>query len=235
MIMNDETFFAWLDGELDGAEAAAVAAQVAADPDLRHKADAHRALKAGLGRAFAPIASAPIPDAILNSTEPGNVVNMAAVRDAKASRFQLPAMAQWAAIAATLVVGLVTGSMLSGGTSSVRGNASHVVASAELESALNVRLASAPVATGPRVGLTFRDQTGSICRSFADGPAQGLACREGDDWAIRGLVQSQAATEGQFRMASGSDPVLADMIASRIDGEPFDAAAEREAMARGWR
>ena len=30
MIMNDEQFFAWLDGELDAAAAAVVAAQVAA-------------------------------------------------------------------------------------------------------------------------------------------------------------------------------------------------------------
>ena len=235
MIMNDDRFFAWLDGELDEAAAAAVAAEVAVDPDLQRKAAAHRALNTRLRQAFAPVASAPVPETLATPRPSGTIVDLAAVRERKAVRFQLPAMAQWAAIAATLVVGLVTGSMLGGDSSSVRGNTSQLVASADLESALNVRLASVPIATGPRVGLTFRDQAGSICRSFVDGAAQGLACREGDKWAIRGLIHSQAATNGQFRMAAGSDPIFADMIASRIEGEPFDAAAERAAMAAGWR
>ena len=200
MIMDDEKFFAWLDGELDAAEADAVAALVAADPGLQRKADAHRRLKARLGEAFAPIAVA-IP-------APSNVVNLAEVR----ARRSLPSMAQWAAIAATLVLGLATGSMLTGGS---RGPVSSEA--------------------GLLIGLTFRDSGGAVCRSFTDGSAQGLACRHGKGWRIRGLFQAGEGQSGAFRMAAGPDPALAALVDSTIAGEPFDATAERGARDADWR
>ena len=236
MIMNDELFFAWLDGELDPAAAAEVAAQVAADPDLQHKAAAHQALRARLQGAFSPIASAPIPGTILESTERGTVVDLAAARERKSPRFGLPSAAQWVAMAATLVLGLVSGSMLDFSPSTpVRTESGYLLASTELENALDSRLASAPAANGPRIGLTFRDQAGSICRSFTDGAAQGLACRDGTSWRLRGLIQGADEPTGEFRMAAGADPALAALIDSTISGEPFDAVAERRAQARGWR
>lgn len=235
MIMNDEQFFAWLDGELDAPAAAVVAAQVAADPDLRHKAAAHQALNAQLKAAFAPVASAPIPDAMLDATGRGMVFDLAAARERKSRRFDLPSAAQWVAMAATLVVGLVTGSMLDIGPSTpVRTESGYLLASTELENALDSRLASVPAATGPRIGLTFRDQAGSICRSFSDGSAQGLACRAGNGWRIRGVFQGANGPTGEFRMAASADPALSALIDSTMSGEPFDATAERRAQARGW-
>ena len=54
--MNDEElFYAWLDGELDGEDAARVAATVAADPGLRAKAERHRRVEAQIRGAFAPV------------------------------------------------------------------------------------------------------------------------------------------------------------------------------------
>ena len=236
MIMNDELFFAWLDGELDAEAASEVAAQVAADPALLRKAAAHQALKARLQEAFSPIAGAPISDAIRESTARGTIVDLAAARERKSPRFGLPAAAQWMAMAATLVVGLVTGSMLDGGSSTpVRSESGYILASSELEDALDARLASVPAATGPRIGLTFRDQAGSICRSFSDGSAEGLACRAGNGWRIRGLFQGANGPTGEFRMAAGADPALAALIDSTISGDPFDAAAERRALTEGWR
>ena len=236
MIMNDELFFAWLDGELDPAAAAEVAARVAADPDLQQKAAAHQALRTRLQGAVSRVASAPIPDAIRESTERGTVVGLAAARERKSRRFGLPSAAQWVAMAATLVVGLVTGSMIDIGPSTpVRTESGYLLASTELENALDSRLASVPAATGPRIGLTFRDQTGSICRSFSDGAAQGLACRDGTSWRLRGLIQGADEPTGEFRMAAGAAPALAALIDSTISGEPFDAVAERRAQAQGWR
>ena len=49
-MVTDETFFAWLDGELDGEEAKRVVAEVDADPALAEKAEQHRALQQ-IGRA----------------------------------------------------------------------------------------------------------------------------------------------------------------------------------------
>lgn len=235
MIMNDELFFAWLDGELDAAAAAQVAAQVAADPGLRRKAAAHRSLAARLSGAFSPIAAAPVPAAFRGSLAPDNVVDLGAARTRRSSRLGLQSAAQWAAMAATLVLGLAAGSILDRGASTpVRNESGTLLASTELDQALDARLASAPAATGPRIGLTFRDQAGSICRSFTDGAAQGLACRAGDEWRIRGLFQTANSPSGEFRMAAGADPALAALIDSTISGDTFDAAAERQAQVHGW-
>lgn len=235
MIMNDELFFAWLDGELDAEAAAGVAAEVDADPGLQRRAEQHRSMQARLRSAFEPLLEAHPPASHSVRPEAGKVVDLAAARSRRSGR-ALPSMTQWASIAATLVVGIVSGTMISGETQSpVRNDAGQLIASGELDRALDTRLASAPAASGPRIGLTFRDESGSICRSFTDGAAQGLACRDGDEWAIRGLVQGAESGSGQFRMATGVDPALGAMIESRIAGEPFDPAAERKALAGGWR
>ena len=54
-MIEDEEFFAWLDGELDGEAADRVAAQVAANPELSARAEQHRRLAAGLRDAFEPV------------------------------------------------------------------------------------------------------------------------------------------------------------------------------------
>ena len=235
MTMDDELFFAWLDGELDAEAASKVAAQVAADPALQRKADQHRSMQERLRSAFEPVLEAQPPASHVTDAEAGNLIDLAAARSRRSER-ALPTITQWAAIAATLVVGIVTGTMIGGsGDSSVRTRSGHLIASGELDRALDRRLASAPAASGARIGLTFRDQAGSICRSFTDGAAQGLACRDGDEWAIRGLVQGADSGSGEFRMAAGVDPTLSALIGSRIAGEPFDSAAERKALAGGWR
>ena len=227
MTMDDEQFFAWLDGELDPQAAAKVAAQVAADPELQRKAEAHRSMQARLRGAFEPLLAAP--------SAASNVIDLGAARKRQATRRAWPGVAQWAAIAATLVIGIVTGTMIAGsGDFPGRGGPGYIVASGPLDRALDTQLASAPSADGPRIGLTFRDQKGTLCRSFTDGSAQGLACRDRTAWRIRGLFQAPAGPSGEYRMAAGTDPALAVMIDRTILGEPFDAAAERQAKARGW-
>src|SRR5437588_837249 len=58
-MMDDEKFFAWLDGELSSAEAAEMEAKVAADPELAGLAEQHRALGARLTGAFDPLVEWP--------------------------------------------------------------------------------------------------------------------------------------------------------------------------------
>ena len=231
-MIDDERFFAWLDGELEPAEAAAIDDLVAADPALQRRAQEHRALAARLSAAFDPIAEAPVPDTLSAAARPrqAEVVDFAAARERRRAAF--PVWTQWAAIAATLAIGIITGSML-GSTSSApiaRANGQWV-ASGELEDQLYRRLASAPPDSGPRIGLTFRDAAGDICRSFSDDGASGLACHQQGDWRIRGLFQSGEGQQTEYRMASGSDPRLAELIDSTIAGEPLDAMAERQALA----
>jgi hypothetical protein len=232
---DDEEFYAWLDGELDGADADRVAARVASDPVLTALAARHRAMAADLRGAFDPVASQDVPPPRFASA---NVADFDAKRAQRRSRSGRPisVATQWAAMAATLVIGFVAGTtMPSGADGPVTRENGALVASADLEDALYSQLASVAVDSGPRIGLTFRDRSGSICRSFSEESVSGLACRADGDWKIRGLFQGGGQQSGDYRMAAGEDPRLAGLIDERIAGEPFDAAAERTAQEQGWR
>jgi len=232
-MISDEQFFAWLDGELDPEESASVEALVAADPALQRRAAAHRALAGSLRAAFDPLAEAAVPAAFLEAAAARNaeIVDFQAARKRQAAR-PISVRMQWAAMAATLAIGVVVGSMISGGgASSIVQEDGRIVASGELEQALYARLASAPAEEGVRIGLTFRDQGGKLCRSFSDEGAAGLACHQGGDWRIQGMFQAGEGHQSEFRMATGTDPRLAGLIDSTMAGEPLDAAAERRAIA----
>ena len=63
----------------------------------------------------------------------------------------------------------------------------------------------------------------------------GLACRQGDGWAVR-VLAPLGATGGEVRSASSDTPeaVLAAVDAA-IAGESADADAEMRARDAGWR
>lgn len=235
-MISDDIFFAWLDGELEGEEAARAAAQVQSDPDLAARAEQHRAIHRRLKGAFDPVADAAIPDrlvAAFRQNEP-QVVDLGAVRRSREARTWTP-LPQWAAIAATLAVGILVGTMVPQGSEApVAVEGGKIYASAALDSALTAQLASAP-AGDVRIGMTFRDQSGAICRSFSEAATSGLACRSGSRWQVRGLFAAPEGQSGPYRMAAGMDPNLAALIDSTISGDPFDASAEKAAKAKGWR
>ena len=231
---EDEEFFAWLDGELQGERAQRVAERVAASPDLTAEAERHRQLATGLRQAFAPVMGGDIPSPRFQQAEIVDFGARAAGRGSWRSLFGFP---QWAAMAATLALGFVTGNMISGGgnESPVAIEGGRLVATAALGQSLDTKLASAPSGTGTRIGLTFRDSAGHICRSFTDDAASGLACRDDGNWRIRGLFQGTEVQSSDYRMAAGQDSRLAQLIDQEIASEPLDAAAERAARDRGWR
>ena len=243
-MVEEEKFFAWLDGELPAEEAAQVEAEVAADPKLARLAEEHRAMATGLRSAFGTVEAQEVPERLRQSVKIDRgekVVNLADVRASREVRRAPSLWVQMGALAATLAVGIVTGNILSigflpGGSSDpIQTEAGRLVASADLENALYAQLASAPAESGPRIGLTFRDKSGSICRTFEDRAASGLACREGGDWRIRSVFQGSEGQSTDYRMAGGPNPKLLEEVDAIIDGEPFDAAQEKAAVEKGWR
>jgi len=229
--MNDEElFYAWLDGELKGKEAARVEAQVAADPALQARAEQHRLMAAQLRGAFAPVLESDAPAPQFGSA---NVVDFQARRGERRRQRTSFGAPQWAAIAATLVVGILVGQFIGDRPGPVESREGVLMASASLDRALDTQLASAPISGPVRVGLTFRDRAGAVCRSFSGEAGSGLACRDTGGWRIEGLFGS--AAQGDYRMAAGDDPRLTGLIDRRIAGEPFDAAAEKAARDRDWR
>jgi hypothetical protein len=218
---DEEEFFAWLDGELASADAARVEARVAASPALAAEAEAHRAMTAGLRTAFTPV-----------MTPKSEVVDFAS-RRARRGPAGLP---QWAAIAATLAIGIFVGTQVPiPSHAPVQVEGGRIYAAAALNEALDSELAGAPSKSPVRIGLSFRDQSGEICRSFTQGPTSGLACRDADRWQLRGLFAAPEGQTGQYRMAAGMDPNLAALVDSTIAGEPFDASQEKAARGKGWR
>jgi anti-sigma factor RsiW len=235
MMGGDERFFAWLDSELAGAEADAMAAKVAAEPELQRLAAQHRGLRERLEVAFGPIAEEPVPEGLLAAARDRQpeIVDLSPARHARgARRWALP---QWAAMAATLAVGILVGSFAfqrEGAPVELAND--KIYAAASLDRALDTQLASAP-SGDIRIGLTFRSRSGTLCRSFTGPASSGLACRDGERWQVRGLFAAPEGQQGPYRMASGLNPNLASMIDSSMADEPLDAAAERAARDSGWR
>ena len=229
---DDEKFFAWLDGELSPSDAAEMEARVAADRELARLAAQHRGLGAQLKSAFNPIAAAPVPQHLQAAVRPSAEV----IDFAKAKRARpIPSLPQWAAIAATLLLGVFVGTMVpqrGGGPFSVQDG--KLYAASTLNQALDTQLASPP-AGAVRIGLTFRDHSGEVCRSFTAQAASGLACRHDGRWQLKGLFATPEGQSGDYRMAAGIDPNLAALVDSTMTGEPFDAAEERTSMKRQWR
>lgn len=235
---DDPEFYAWLDGELNEAAAAAMAVRVADDPELAALAEQHRALGDTLRGAFDPIAAAPVPASLAEAARAkAEVIDLAAARDKRRARFAGGWGRQAAAMAASLVVGLLAGRMLltEHAAAPVELAGGQLVAAAALKESLSSGLASVRAASGPRIVLTFHDHGGGICRSFVDGAASGLACREGEQWRLRGLFQAPEGQQGAYRMAAGPDPALAALVDAQMVGDPLDAAGEAAAKAKGWR
>jgi hypothetical protein len=234
-MVTDEIFFAWLDGELDPREADRVAAEIAADEKLTERAARHRAMQARLRGSFGTLLDAPVPERLVEAAhkpEP-EVIDFGAARRSRETRWgSLP---QWTALAATLAVGIFAGTMVPQRSDApLEVQNGKVYAAAALNHALDTQLASAPRGD-VRIGLTFRDQGGAICRSFTGVAASGLACRNGDRWAVRGLFGASEGQAGPYRMAAGMDPSLAALVDSTMAGEPFSADQERAAQAHAWR
>ncbi|HEY7959942.1 MAG TPA: anti-sigma factor [Sphingomicrobium sp.] len=227
---EDEKFFAWLDGELDLAEAAAMESKVAANPELKKLAEQHRSLGSQLSGAFDPIASEPVPERLQAALRPSaDVVDFAAAKRA----LSMPSLPQWAAMAATLVLGVFLGTMVPQRSAPVAVQGGKLYAAAALNRALDTELASAPQGD-VRIGLTFRDRAGEICRSFTGSAGSGLACRKSGRWQLKGLFAAPEGQASDYRMAAGMDPNLAALVDSAMAGEPFDAAAEEAAKRRRW-
>jgi hypothetical protein len=231
-MMDNEKFFAWLDGELAPNDAAEMEAKVAADPALARLAEQHRTLGSMLKGAFDPIAESAAPERLQEALRPSaQVIDFAAAKRARS----MPAPAQWTAMAATLAIGIFVGTQVpQRGSAPVEVQGGKLYAASVLNGALDTQLASAP-AGDVRIGITYRDQAGEICRSFNAPAGSGVACRNGGRWLMKGLFAAPEGQGGDYRMAAGMDPNLAALVGSTMAGEPLDAAQEKQAKEQGWK
>jgi hypothetical protein len=197
---------------------------MAADPALAADVAAHRDLAARLSAAYAPVLDEPMPVRLELAAQTAN--------DRARPRRSL---VTWAAVAASLVVGVLAGRFALAPAPTVAVGAD-VPAKLELARALDDQLSSQPGAV--RIGLTFRDATGRYCRTFQSAPDRlaGLACRDRGDWRVETATAWSPGAEPQYRTA-GSDtpPEVLAAVDRTLAGEAFDAAQEKAARDAGWR
>ena len=232
---EEEAIFAYIDGELEGDERARVEAAIQADPDLQRMVAEHRALNGRLNQAFSTVSDAPLPHALTLAGATGaTITSLAEERALRRNRLARWNVSHWAAMAATLVLGVIGGLALNGdGAGPVKQRGGQLVASATLEHALDTQLASMQSDDAAvRIGLTFRSRDGAICRTFAADAIEGVACRNEQAWQLRGLLSREKRGTGDYRMAGSSG--VAPLVDQLIAGEAMDQAQERAALAAGW-
>jgi len=250
MALTEEIIMAYVDGELDVEGRAEVEAAMADDSGVAERIAAHRKLRTALTGAFGGALAEPVPDRLIEavkrappakSAEVVELTKFRAKRETPAKR-AAPRWAQWGAIAATLVVGVMVGQVwLTAPTAPMAvGPGGQMVARGVLATALNNQLASGGAGKAVVMGVSFRSNAGQYCRTFQVNQGQGLAglaCRAPQGWAVRMAMASppQAATTGYRTAASETPAPVLDAIQGLISGEPLDAKAEAQAKAVGWR
>lgn len=232
-----EMLMAYADGELDPISAKRVERAIADDPLLADQVERHRQLRAMLEESFSPIAEAPLPEGLRSLVPSAPVIDIAAARAAR-SRPPLPrrwsAWGTGGAIAASLVLGLMIGQRIDQGPVATRGGA--LVASGGLARTLDTQLASAQSTDSElRMLVSFRDQSGSVCRSFSGETISGIACKDDRGWVLRETRGGMRASTTAFRQAGSTETSLLADAQAMMAGDPLDAQAEAKAKANGWR
>jgi hypothetical protein len=234
MTIDRETLMAYTDGELDELTRRRVEQAITADPALARQVEADRALRAMIAGHFAPIADEAVPEK-LSALLQTNVVEIADRRGRRR-----PARSWFvnaAAIAATLVVGVLVGRGIADGDAGPVGTRNGVtVAQGALAEALDTQLASAqPANAATRIGITFRNGDGRYCRTFRGSGLDGVACRDPQGWQIRHMASGTGGGATEYRQAASADPAILAAAQAMMAGAPLDAAGEKAARDQAWR
>jgi hypothetical protein len=230
-MITDADLAAYADGALDEERRAQVEAATTADPQLATRLAAHRDLRRRLAAAFDPILDEPMPERLTQAIAEPKVVR---------PRFGWPGrLAVGSAMGGALAASLALGVLLGRGSAEpgdLKPGPDGLRAAGELAQALDRQLAGE---TGVvRVGFTFAQRDGGLCRTFdlPDGALSGLACRDRAGWAVPVVAAEARAQRGDYRMAaSPAPPAVLAAVDARIAGDAFDRLQERAARARGWR
>lgn len=241
MTFSEETLMAYADGELDLVARAEIEAAMAHDPEVARTVERHRLMAAQVCAAYDGVLEEQVPErlaTLVASAATAPVIDLAARRDDRRISVGPLRMPAWAALAASVAVGLFVGMLLMRSPAplyeAVDGT---LVARGELDEALDSQLASAPDGSGVRIGISFKDRDGDYCRTFRlqrDVSAAGLACRSDGSWQLQ-VFAAAPALNGELRTAAAMPIPVLHAVDAAIDGEPLDPAAEAAARDAGWR
>lgn len=240
---SEEQVHAFVDGELDAAESARLAALMHEDPALADCVARQRALRAELAAAFAPVLEEAVPARLLQAMD----ANRSAATPIGAARRRPRGIVAarplwWGAAAASVLIAAIIGWSLprSAGGMLVSGEEG-LLAGGALAEALSERVsADSSPADEVLIALSFKASDGRYCRTFSlDSGLDGLACRGERGWQVEAIGRqpaNSARPAEDYRQASSAfSPAVLAAISGSQQGESLSPEEEREARDRRWR
>ncbi|MFL6659096.1 MAG: anti-sigma factor family protein [Massilia sp.] len=252
MSISDEVLMAYADGELDEPTRLVVEQAMKMDQSVADRVRRHKLLRTNVFNAFAGTMDEAVPQRLQAAARSGKVVHLDNVRQLRTPPPVPPAARlakrrwswpEWGALAATLVLGVLGGTMGAkslGGEEQLAGfdnRAGTLTAQGKLAQALSTQLASnAGADANVKVGVSFVSKEGSYCRSFMLPSTAGLACNTGGAWRIPVMTNGPMGASSEYRQAGSALPAaVLEAIDERIVGRALDADAERAAQKQGWK
>jgi hypothetical protein len=242
--ISEEHLMAFVDGELAADAREEIAAAAAADPALAGRIERLRRVRSLIGGAHGAALDEPVPERLLSAAQGGSDASGDVVELAQARAVLRPPV-PWRAIggmAACLAIGLLIGQVPTQlhTPQLLATRDGDIIAGGVLASALNAQLASTQHDEAVKIGISFRAQNGRYCRTFTieRSGLSGLACREPTAWVAQVTANAPgeaSAADGYAQAASSLAPPVAAAVDQVIAGAPFDARAEAQAKAHGWR
>jgi hypothetical protein len=227
--LNDELLCSYLDGELDEAARARVAAALEIDAGGRVRLERMRTADQRLRREIPPQERSgdPLADYILKNERGESAPRVS-------RRMNWYAGGALAAGLAGVVLGFVIARAPVGESTLLVNDYAAGPLSQVLEASVSGERVQRDGAS-VRVLLTLSGKNGRVCRLFETGSerefAEGLACRERGRWRVISW-DATVADDAGYRTA-GTSTIL-DHAMDRLDAVTLDPAAERAALARGW-
>jgi hypothetical protein len=242
---DDAKIHAYVDGALDADAAARLEQDSGSDAALVARIARQREVRALLRAEFDPVLDQPIPQRLLDTLAgpgPSSVVApIGAARKERPGARPAWSLREWGAVAATLALGVLLGSQLFRGSSSlpIEIRSGQFVAASYLATALSTQLAgAAPEGAAARIDLSFRAADGQYCRTFAlEVGTSGLACRRDGRWAVELLeaaAEQPAALDGFRQASSALSPAMLGAMNALGASEPLTTEEEQQRLGSGW-
>ncbi|MEX1034260.1 MAG: hypothetical protein WDZ30_12925 [Cellvibrionaceae bacterium] len=246
MKINDDVLSAFLDAELSDAEMKTVREKLAEDQTLSDRLAELSAVDDQVAARYAEIDARPLPEsvsAMLASEEAHSAKVIAFPLWRRAQRGLQEQLQQHAGMAAALAlaIGLGAGQLFPSAGSGGNNEWSAVAQGLEnTPSGVTAALDNGNQLT-PR--LSFVNQQGLYCRQFqlreSSRASENIACRAAENgdsgsWQLAASIQLAAIQRpGNYQTASGGSR-LDSALDEMMDGEAFDANAEKALIAEHW-
>ena len=234
---NEERIVAYVDGELAPLDALRFERAMEADPALAAAVASHRRLRGAIEGRFAGIAIEPVPDRLRRVVDRHEGRDRVIPFPARPRASLVRSGKGYAALAATLVAGLVAGQFLPRAMPGpFQESGGRIVADGGLAHALDGQLASTqPSGAAWRIGVSFRSRDGRYCRSFEGMSGAGLGCHGAAGWTLERFAGEATGPRTDYRQAGAPGAAVLAAAQEMMAGDPLDAVAERRARDAGWR